>query len=528
MNSAYPAASPEPTPRAAVPFLTRPTGWFLLSLLIPVFIYCLLPLVGISSFASLFEFKKLMLLCLAVMGGIGYMFYLRFVLPRPQILVVFMLLLWPIVDFFALQAALLANLNLHERPLLLLGLGVPGIYTLWKNRKLLMTQMPWYKHYLIFFLWLLAYFIFFNANATDTRYVKEESFLEGSLSVMQVVSYLYCLLALAVPAVVMMQFKNFRRLFDTFNIAFIIVSCLSAMPTIIGYPFGMFNMVLDGFLRSYGLFTHPNPFGHHMGILMVYLMGLLFYYQGERKGRVATWLLILGLTVNLIAFFMGLSKTALGALTLCAVVMFLLNLAVPSIRKRVPALVLSLCLLTPIGLLGYQAISGESFLGMLQSRSEQTQSLTWRTQVWQDLIEDFTPLTMITGRGFTSANARVFQLTFNDSKDAQPLMMIHNAYIALLYDLGIMGYFMFVAAFSVIAFAIRGCFNKTQPELRTGYSILLGLGIYFVFACGFDEMSYMFDAPVLFWGLAGVLFGLQWRESQLLKARNDVTGDVSL
>jgi hypothetical protein len=121
---------------------------------------------------------------------------------------------------------------------------------------------------------------------------------------------------------------------------------------------------------------------------------------------------------------------------------------------------------------------------------------------------------MVTGRGFTSANARVFQLTFNDSKDSQPLMMIHNAYIALLYDMGFMGYFMFFSVLSMIVYAIRGCFNHARPDLRTGYSILLGLGIYFLFACGFDEMSYMFDAPILFWGLASLIFGIQWRESR--------------
>jgi hypothetical protein len=494
-------------------FLKQPLGLFFIALLIPIFIYGVFPVIGIKSFANLLEFKKIALLCCAIIGGVGYLYYLRFVLPRPQILVAFMLLLWPIVDYVCNQA--MAVINLHERPLLLLTIAIPGICLLWKYRVMLMREMPWYRYYLFFFLWLFLYFALFNANATDTRNASEESFLDGSLSAIQFVSYLYCLLSVAVPAVVMMRCKDPRKLFDTFNAAFIVVSILSAMPTILGYPFDMFNMVLDGFKRSYGLFTHPNPFGHHMGIIMVYLVGLFFYYQGSRKSRFPFLLLAAGIGVNLIAFLMGLSKTALADLSLCTLIMFSLNLAVPAIRRRVPALIISICLLTPIGLLGYQAISGESFIGMLESRSEKTESMTWRTQIWQDLLEDFTPVSVITGRGFTSANARVFELTFNNSKDSQPLMMIHNAYIALLYDLGITGYLMFIAALSMIMYALKGCFNKTQTELRTGYSVLVGLGIYFLFACGFDEMSYMFDAPILFWGLASILFGLQWREARL-------------
>ena len=68
--------------------------------------------------------------------------------------------------------------------------------------------------------------------------------------------------------------------------------------------------------------------------------------------------------------------------------------------------------------------------------------MTWRTEVWQDLLAGITPVTIWFGHGFTSANDMVFHLSFNDVQNAQPLMMVHNAYIALLYDLGVLGYLM--------------------------------------------------------------------------------------
>lgn len=491
-----------------------PMWGVLLGLLLPVLGYWLLPELGITAVSELLNVKKLILLCGAIIGGVMYWSYFRFVLPRPQLLMAFIVLAWPLVAFF--NAFLMeAGLNIHLRPLLILALAVPSLWITVKHARLLISTLPWLKYYLLFFGWLVLYFLFYNANAVDPRLSGgEEALSEGSVSMVQLIAYFYCLMGITVSATAFLKTRDYRGLFDTMNKALLFVSAGESLLTILGYPFGLFNQMLDGFTRAIGIFTHPNPFAHHMGVLMVYLLGLFCYYQGERKSRMSAWLLFGGIVINFVAFLLGLSKTALGVFALCGGVVFLMNLAVPAVRRGFLQILLGLAILFPVGLFLFEALSGQSFFGLLESRIDQTQSLTWRTMIWQDLIAGINPLTIWFGHGFTAANDMVFHLTFNDAKNAQPLMMVHNAYIALIYDLGVMGYLMFVAAASMVMSALKGWAAAVHPALRTEHSMMLGLVMYFLFVCAFDEMSYMFDAPLLFWSLATALYCVNWREQQ--------------
>ncbi len=484
----------------------------LLGLLMAFIIYRALPLFGISSLSEALNLKRLILLAGGLMGTVIYYQYWQFIIPRPQLLTGFVLLAWPLVDYLNMQLLTL-GVNVHLRPLLMLAVMAPMGWIAFRERALLWHTLPWLKYYLGFFVWLMLYFIFYNANATDPRLSGGASAMgDGSVSMVQLTAYLYCLLVICVSAVTMLKVKNFRGLFDFFNQALLWISGLEALLTILGYPFGLFCMMLDGFNRAIGIFTHPNPFAHHMGILMVYLLGLFCYYQGERQHRIPTWLLLGGLAINLIAFLLGLSKTALSAFALCGLLVFLMNLAVPAVRSGLIKIVISMLFLLPVGLFAFEALSGQSFFSIIESRIEQTQSLTWRTLIWQDLLAEVNPISVWFGHGFTAANETVFRLTFNDAKNANPLMMVHNAYIALIYDLGVMGYLMFMAALSLIVQSAKNWLAAVRPALRTEHAIIIALTIYFLFVCGVDEMSYMFDAPMLFWSLVSILFCLSVRE----------------
>lgn len=486
----------------------------LLGLLIPLAIYILLPGIGVNAFANTPDFKKTVMLFGALIGGIGYLVYLRFVSVRPQLLVAFIVLAWPIVAY--LNGLLLdLGVNIRLRPLLLLTIAFPALWITLKNARLLWREIPWLKYYLIFFAWLVAYNLFYNANAVDHRLAGGDATSgDGSVSLVQFFAYFYCLMGMTVSAVAALKVRDYRGLFDGFNKALLWVSGLEAALTIAGYPFGLFNMMLDGFMRAIGIFTHPNPFAHHMGILMVYLLGLFCYYQAERKHRMPGWLLLGGIGLNFTAFLLGLSKTALATFALCATIIFLLNLAVPEVRRSFLKIIVAVAALIPIGLFAFEALSGQSFFKLLESRITDTKSLDWRTEVWEDLMAEINMSTMWLGHGFTSSNATVFRLTFNDAKNAQPLMMVHNAYIALIYDLGIMGYTMFLAALSLIWHAVRGWIAAVRPAMRTEHSIIIALTVYFLFVCGFDEMSYMFDAPMIFWILVTLLYCVNKRDSQ--------------
>lgn len=513
VSTAYLKQLSPPTGKAQ-PSAALPVAGALLGLLLPLLVYWLLPEIGVTTLAESLGIKRVILLCGALIGGVLYWHYLKFVLSRPQLPTAFILLAWPLVAFC--NAGLLSvGLNIHLRPLLILSLALPSLWISIQHGKMLLRTVPWLKYYLLFFGWLVLYFAFFNANAVDPRLSGgEEAMSEGSVSMVQLTAYFYCLLGIAISATAILKAHNYKGLFDTLNKGLLWVSSLEALVTIIGYPFGMFNQMLDGFMRAIGIFTHPNPFAHHMGILMVYLLGLFCYYQGERKLRMPVWLLFGGIVVNFVAFLLGLSKTALGVFALCAGIVFLMNLAVPAVRKSFIQIVLGLVILFPLGLFAFDALTGQSFFSLIESRIDQTQSLTWRTMIWQDLMAGVNPMNIWFGHGFTAANDTVFHLTFNDAKNAQPLMMVHNAYIALVYDLGIPGYLMFAAALSIAVNAIRNWIRAVRPALRTEHSIMLGLTFYFLFVCGFDEMSYMFDAPLLFWTLATLLYCVNLREQQ--------------
>jgi hypothetical protein len=509
-----------PSPDKAAHWLLLPA----LGLLLPLCFYVLLPQVGVHAFANALDFRKLMMLFGAIIGGMSYLVYFRFIIVRPQLLVAFMALAWPLVDYLNGQL-LSAGVNVHLRPLLLLSLAFPALWVSIRHARLLWRELPWLKYYLVFFGWLMLYVVFNNANAVDPRMSGGEGALgEGSVSLIQMFAYFYCLMGITVAAVSILRLRNYRGLFDTFNRALLWVSGLESLLTIIGYPLGLFNMLLDGFTRAIGIFSHPNPFAHHMGVLMVYLLGLFCYYQAERKQRMPGWLLMGGIAVNFVAFLLGLSKTALATFAVCSALLFLMNLAVPAVRRSFLRILAVLAVLVPMGLMAFEALSGESFSGLLESRITDTKSMDWRTEVWADLIAEINMATMWLGHGFTAANATVFRLTFNDAKNAQPLMMVHNAYIALIYDLGLMGYSLFLTVAALVRGALQGWINAIRPALRTENSIIIALAAYFLAVCGFDEMSYMFDAPMLFWILATLLYCLSRREQREAAAAGNPPG----
>jgi hypothetical protein len=485
-----------------------------LGLILPVLIYMLLPMLGFHGLSDALGYKRLIMLAGAGIGVVFYWQYWRFVIPRPQLLAGFVLLAWPPVAF--LNGWLLElGINIHLTPLLLLVLMLPMLWVSVKNYTLIFSSLPWLKYYLAFFGWLTLYFVFFNANATDPHLSGGENALsEGSVSVIQIISYLYCLLSITVTAVAVLKARNFQGLFDFLNQALLWVCGLEALFTIIGFPFHLTSLMLDGFDRAIGIFSHPNPFAHHMGIIMIYLLGLYCYYQGERKHRLSGWLLWVSIGLNFTAFLLGLSKTSIAAFAVCALTLFLMNLAVPAVRRGFIKILIGLVVLLPVGLLFFQILSGKDFFAILESRMNETESFDWRTMVWEDLMTDIHLGTLWLGNGFTAANQKVFSFTFNDAKNAKPLMMVHNAYIALLYDLGLMGYLMFVAALSLALQSLRGWLTAIRPALRTEHSIIIALTLYFLFVCGFDEMSYMFDAPQLYWLLVSMLSCMSVREQR--------------
>ena len=73
---------------------------------------------------------------------------------------------------------------------------------------------------------------------------------------------------------------------------------------------------------------------------------------------------------------------------------------------------------------------------------------------------------------------------------------------------------LFVAVLSVMlhslwSFRQSGGGHGAMP--RALDAAILALSVYFLLVCGFDEMTYMFDAALLYWTLATLLFCLRRR-----------------
>ncbi len=494
-------------------FIGRHGFWLLpivLGLLAGGMVYGLLPQAGVATFANHLSFKKIIALSFLAVAGVSYIYYFRYVTEKPQWLIYFILMGWALVNYgndFLLQS----GVNIHLRPMIIMALGLPGLWVALCHGKTVLAQVPHFRYYLVFFIWLMLYFFFYNAHAQDPTLISVGSHFEGSVGVIQATAYFYCTMAIAVAAAAVIRHPNAGQYFDGLNKALLIVSSLIAIYTIIGYPTLLTSVWLDGFQRANGIYTHPNPFAHHMGLLLVYLLGMFLYYQDENKSRMPGWLMIGGFVINMGAFLLGMSKTAIGVFVLSAVVLLLLNLSSPIVRKHIVKVVVSLVVLVPIGLWLYGAIADESFFSIFQRRMDVKDSFVWRLESWDFLVSGFHGWWLVLGHGFTAANAWMFQLTYDTENNIKPLMMVHNGYIALLYDLGLMGLVFFVAVLSNAWRSFCEIFRPGRIAVRPLLATVVALSVYFLITCGFDEMTYMFDAPLTFWILTTTLFCIAFK-----------------
>ncbi|MBX2860876.1 MAG: O-antigen ligase family protein [Vampirovibrio sp.] len=488
-------------------------GIIFIGLLAPLVAYVLLPAFGIHTLEYLFSIKKMGAMVTLGLGGVVYLYYLSYILPRPHLLVFFNMILWLLVEYCSELLLINAGVNLHLRPILFLAMGAPSLWILLKHWTVLFKQIPHFKYYLLFFTWVTAYFFFYNSNASDAWGANSDTLTGGSVAIIQMEAYFYCFVAIPIAAIGILKHKEPFRWFDTLNKALMVITSLVALAVIAGYPSGLYSMNLDGFTRAFGLFSHPNPYSHHMGLLLVYLLGLFFYYQSNPSKTIPKWLLLGSLAVNFIAFILGFSKTGIGVFLLCALMMSLMSGSLQNVSKQLINILLLTILVVPLGIFLFEILSGQSFWEMLEARINDRKSFNWRTEVWGYLLAQIEGFWILVGHGFTAGNVTVFQFTYNNASNAKPLIMVHNGYIALLYDFGIMGYSLFAAAVSVGLHGMKTFLTSTSNTAvkiasRPLSVAMIALTVYYLVVCYFDEMTYMFDAARLYWLFATTLLSL--------------------
>ena len=151
-----------------------------------------------------------------------------------------------------------------------------------------MRELPHFNYYLGFLLWVFGYFLFNNQNMPS---VGPNTDADSSIALTQFSSFIYCFIGIGLAGVTMFQHPSPRTCFDRLNKTLLWVTAAESLVTILCYPLNLLSMQVDGFHRAAGLFTHPNPFAHHMGILLIYELGLFCYYQGPARSRLPGWLI---------------------------------------------------------------------------------------------------------------------------------------------------------------------------------------------------------------------------------------------
>lgn len=477
-------------------FLGKHLYWVLpliAGLMIPLFAGVLLPLIGISDFQDFVTMNKLILMMGALIGGCAFWWYTEFVIKKPYWMIYFLMFIRPALDF----ATFSVGVDLHARAIIMMSMYVPMIVLLIKYWVPMWTEHPIFKWYVVFMIIITGYYYFYNDNIMDPHVLGG-----GSISGDQLSGFLYNGFALIATAAIFSAAPNVEKFFDRltwWTFWYVVVTCAIA---VLGYPIGLFTMEVDGFIRSCGIYSHPNELAHYMGMVVLYLLGLWGFYTGPYAHRMPKYILPLTFVFAFGGLLVAMSKTALATTTLCCIVyVFFMrrdwftpkNLT----RYGVPAL-----LAVPVLLFGIQLATGKDFIGMMGSRFEQTGSYDWRQQVWAALMANMTPESMIFGHGFTSSCTFVYQLMHHDVLEQMPLIHIHNQYIQFLYDFGFWGLTLFVGLVAWAIEAIRDCFTGISYQCKSLMISLALMCFYFLLACSVEEYAYSAKEIWVFGSLA--------------------------
>lgn len=477
------------------------TGGFL-----PFMMFYLLPQIGVTQTLQLLTPANFLKMTVGVwLMGFSFCALQHLQQKGTFILTVLIAILWPYLSGVYHLLGHLYGIYPPVRPLMLL-IALPfSIYFLARYWKSYAIHLPFIKYLVLFLLIALSYFIFFNAHTSYMGMAGSGSLTDGDISVSAVYAYCWPVIGSSVVAGTFFSLKpEFRsEAFHRFNKILLYVSLAISIYTIIGYPIHWTSAMLDGFLRAKGIFFHPNSYAHHLGILMVYLTGLLFYYGTLEETKVSKKLLYATYGINLLAFILGFSKTALLAFAAGVIVLTLTQLPNPKIRRTIfPILAFGLLLIVA-SLAGFSILTKQSFLTMLQSRVEDTSSLAFRQQLWDMLLPDIDWNSLWLGHGLSSANGALqHQMFYGHRQNA--VIDVHNGYIELIYNMGILGLTYILACASMIFHCLKLLKGPITAFSMPLLGSAIGLGVYYLLALGCDELLAFYPGSGLFFALATV------------------------
>lgn len=537
--------------------LPQPIPFVLLGAALLAFvIYGVLPFMGISQFGYLLSLSKLLILVIALVGVPGYIMYWRWLVQTPSRALIGMLVGFPLSAHFADQLMRYAGVNLRFRWFGYALFIIPSLWVIFRHRQLFWQHTKRLMPIRIYgtFLAVLLVFAFVNNHFNADIGLMGPGLWDGdSLAVRTISSHINVMIVMALGWILCTETQAEPLFTKAFGIvrALCIMSAITCAYTLIGIPLGLTTAVIEGYTRATGIFNHPNPLAHHTGILTLLFLSIYLFCQHQQtvfqaqasrsapqvvlgnkaqplpagSGFFAPWRqgvvgknlmwLVIGLVANIIVLLIGLSKTAIAVTAAGMALMFVLCSGLPTARKLGLTIGGILVAMIPVGILAYNLITGQDFMDTVNARLEDTNSLTWRENVWAYLESQIEGANLFTGHGFLAANESMFQYLFNafDEDLLNPVILVHNGYLNLLYDFGLWGLIYFAGilwlllqqgALYLAAWGHNNPLAERLPLVGGG----VAMAFYFSFGARYDELVTMFDACFLFWFSVTMVFWL--------------------
>ncbi len=464
-------------------------------------IYQWLPQFNIDKPANMLSLNRLYLLLGLIIGGTVYGRYIQYLKTKPFILLIIFLFGLPLISY--LNSTLIKiGFNFRWNQLSALFLWTPTFFFIVPAIKTAFKRVPFFPYLLFFCGLFLIYFFFFNAHAIVVHNTLTASGGYRTLDMDKAYNIFMVFFGLLSITYAVFSIKNRLQLFHKLNTILAWVVITTSVVVIMGYPFSFLTEVIEGFRRSGFIYSHPNQLGHNLGFMLIYLLGMKFYYVNN--SAVSNKVLNIALGLGGLALLLTFSKTAIAATAMCLILLFLVYSALISFNKKA-LLDISMAASGMLLLLFLMQVFGIfDVFEILQSRINDSSSLLWRFRQWESLLHDFNRWTdVVFGHGLTASSAKIFQLKFSDSMnptgDAVVVVGIHNGYLDTFYDFGLLG---LVWVFGLIySFFINIRLFVNEQITKDKKIVLLSANcmiIYALIGCFFDELLYSMLYPFLY------------------------------
>ena len=451
---------------------------------------------------NLFSIQTLWGGVLLLCGAYAFWQYWEFCQKRPYWLLLFVTVFTP---FRSWVTGVMGGFGVGVFAILIpmILVFIPGIPIIFQKLPLLFKRIPYCKFMLLLWALVMIYAMVYDNTVYD-------NYSTQTLSFRTAFAVTFNLVVVLLTGAVFYGSATPKQLFDRFNTLLFWISAVFSVVVIAAYPFHIFTVPVEGMQRTNFIFTVPSQFAFYMSFMMVYLMGMVFYYKQAPSPRFRLqWALPLVIVLLGIAMMTSLLKNAIFATFIAS----LLILGFTYIKtktdkaKLLGQIVLGIVLFG-IGLAVFQAVTDISVTGMFMDRLDNTSSMGWRFKVWDYLWSDLSPDTWLKGLGLSAASAKMRIMEgFNFTSDgyAYQVLYPHSDYLACFYDYGVTGLLVFL---SLIVLLWRKGLEAAKTVLDKPYRALdvamVALLFCFHAFCATDNLFYVVESP--FWIMLTVLF----------------------